>query len=110
MEENEIMNSHDVVSQFTNAPIIKSLEVIRKKLEKDKTLSDHTNFDANHVTSLLEFVMSTMYFQFDSQYYQQVDGAPMGSPISVIMSDMFMEYLEESMDTALADTRPKIWH
>ena len=35
----------------------------------------------------------------------------MGSPISVVMSDMLMEYLKvEAMDTAPLDTRPKIWH
>ena len=33
----------------------------------------------------------------------------MGSPISVVISDMFMEHLlEEAMD--LPDIRPKIWH
>ena len=89
VEDNEIMNSHDVVSLFTNVPIKKALEVIRKKHE-DKTLSDSTNLDTNDMMSLLEFVLSTTYFQFDGQYYQQFHGAPMGSPISVVMSDMFM--------------------
>ena len=110
VEENNIMNAHDVVSLFTNVPITKALEVTRKKIEEDKTLSDSTKLDANDVMSLLEFVMSTTYFQFDGQYYQQIHSVPMGSPISVIMSDIFMENLEEeAMDTALLDTRPKIW-
>ena len=34
----------------------------------------------------------------------------MGSPISVVMSDMFMEYLEEdAIDTAQLDMRPTIY-
>ena len=33
VEEDEIMTSHDVVCLFTNVPIKKSLEVIKKKLE-----------------------------------------------------------------------------
>ena len=34
----------------------------------------------------------------------------MGSPISVVMSDLFVEYMEEeAIGTALLDTRPKIW-
>ena len=54
--------------------------------------------------------MSTMYFQYDGQYYQQVHGTPMGSPISVAISDMFVEHLEDlAMDTALPDMRPNIW-
>ena len=110
MEENEITNSHDVVSLFTNVPIKKALEVTRKNLEGDTTLSDKTNLDVNDMMSLLEFVMSTTYFQFDHPYYKHVHGAPMGIPVSVIISDMYMEYLgEEAMDTALPNTRPKIW-
>ena len=42
VEENEIMNSHDVVSLFTNVPIKKAMEVTRKKIE-DKKQSDQTN-------------------------------------------------------------------
>ena len=104
------MNSHDAVSLFTNVPIQKAMEVIRTKLEEDKKLSDITNLNANEMMSLLEFVMSTTYFQFDSQYYQQVHSAPMGIPVLVVMSDMFMEHLEEeAMDTTPLDMSPKIW-
>ena len=54
--------------------------------------------------------MSTTYFQFNGQYYQQIHGAPIGSLVSVVMSDMVREYLEEeAMDTALPDMRPQIW-
>ena len=59
--------------------------------------------------SLLEFVMSTTYFQFDDEFYQQVHGAPMGSPVSVVVADMYMEDLEEAMDTAPQDTTPAMW-
>ena len=108
---NNITNSHDVVSLFNNVHIKKAMEVIRKKIEEDKKLSGQTNLDAYNAMGLLEFVMSTMYFQLHGQYYQQVHGAPMGNFISVVTSDMFTEYLdEEAMVTALLDMRPKIWH
>ena len=111
VEEDEIMNSHDVVNLFTNVPIKKVLEVSRKKLEEDRTLSERTNLTTDIRMRLLEFVMSTMYFQFDGQYYQQVNGASMGSPVSVVVSDMFVEHLEEeAMDNAPPEMRPKIWH
>ena len=84
------------------------MEVIREML--DKKLSDQTNLDADNVMSLLEIMMSTTYFQFDGQYYQQIHGAPMGSIVSLVKSDMFMEYLEEeAMHKALPEMRPKIW-
>ena len=38
IEQGEIMNSHNVVSLFTNVPIREALIVIRKKLRSGKTL------------------------------------------------------------------------
>ena len=60
--------------------------------------------------SLLEKVILTTCFQFDGEFYQQVHGAPMGSPVSVVVADMYMEDLEEeAMDTTPQDTRPTMW-
>ena len=73
------------------------MEVIRKKLEEDKKLSDWTNIDADDVMSLLELMISTTHLQFDGQYYHQIHSAPMGSPVSVVMSDMFMEHQSRGM-------------
>ena len=52
VEEDEIMNSHDVVS-FTNVPIDKVMAVIRKWLDHDKTPSSRTNLTPDDVMSLL---------------------------------------------------------
>ena len=65
------MNSHDVVNLF-NVPNKKALEVTRKKIVEDKTLSKLTSLDTNDVMSLLEFTIATTYFHFDGQFYQQV--------------------------------------
>ena len=64
LKEDEIMNSHDVVSLFTNVPINKAMVVIRNRLG-DKTLINRMNLTPDDVMSLLEFVMSTTYFHFD---------------------------------------------
>ena len=54
--------------------------------------------------------MSTTYFQFDGEFYQQVHRAPMGSPVSVVVADMYMEDLEEeAMETTPQDTRCSMW-
>ena len=98
-----------MVSLFTNVPINKAMAVIGKRLG-DKTLKNRTNLTPDDVMSLLEFVMLTTYFQSDGEFYQQVHGAPMGSPVSVVVADMYMEDLEEeAMGTAPQDIRPAIW-
>ena len=56
------MNSHDVVSLFTNAPTEKALEVIRKKLVEDKTLIERTHLNVNVHDDPSAFFMSTTYY------------------------------------------------
>ena len=60
--KDEIMNSHDVVSLFTNVPLNQAMSVIRKRLESDNTLCECTNLLTDDVMSLLELVLCTTYF------------------------------------------------
>ena len=46
------------------------------------------------ITSLLEFCLTQTYFFFQSKYYQQTQGAAMGSPISPLIANIFMEEFE----------------
>ena len=39
--------------------------------------------------------MKTTYFQYDGVLYSQVEGAAMGSPVSPIVANLFMEWFEE---------------
>ena len=71
IDDDEIMNSHDVVSLFTNVPIQIAMDVIRKRFVKDKNLSKHTDLSPN-IMSLVKSVMSMTYFQFKGELYQQV--------------------------------------
>ena len=41
------------------------------------------------------FVSRTPTFSFQGQFYEQVEGAAMGSPVSPIVANLYMEYLEQ---------------
>ncbi|XP_072028484.1 uncharacterized protein [Amphiura filiformis] len=110
IEDNDIFNSHDVVSLFTNTPIEKSLNVIKDRLEKDTQLNTRTNLTPDDILQLLQFVLTTTYFSFRGSIYRQVFGAAMGSPVSSIVANLFMEWLEqEAITTAPLDCKPKLW-
>jgi len=89
----ECFVSHDVVSLFTNAPISEALEIIRNQLENDKKLKDRTNLETDDIMELLEFVVTTTSFTFWGVIYQQRFGTAMGSPVSPIIANLFMEWL-----------------
>ena len=46
------------------------------------------------ITSLLEFCLTHTYSLFQGKYYQQTQGAAMGSPISPHIANIFMEEFE----------------
>ena len=110
LEEDDMFVSHDVVSLFTNTPIPQSIEIISNKLKKDKTLKKRTLLALEDIVELLEFVLITTYFMFRGQVYQQKFGTAMGSPVSPIVANLFMEDLEQrAMESASAELRPTLW-
>ena len=46
------------------------------------------------ITTLLEFCLTSTDFLFQGKYYEQVQGAAMGSPISPLIASLFMEEIE----------------
>jgi len=61
-ETDEILISHDVVSLFTNIPAAEPLEMIRDRLESNKTWRQKILLEVDDVTELLEFILKTTYF------------------------------------------------
>ena len=47
-----------------------------------------------HITYLLEFCLRSIYFTFQDKYYEQVERAVMGSPISPTVANLYMEDFE----------------
>ena len=54
---------------------------------------------------LLEFCLKNTYFSFEGQFYEQVEGAAMGSPVGPLGANLYMEYFEQKV---LPPT-PKTW-
>ncbi|XP_076397942.1 uncharacterized protein LOC143266273 [Megachile rotundata] len=77
----DLLVSFDVQSLFTNVPIKKSIEIIQDKVPEN-------------LVPLIQHCLNTNYFIFQGTYYEQVSGAAMGSPISPVVADIYMEYLE----------------
>ena len=47
-----------------------------------------------NIVTLLEFCLTNTYFLFQVKYYEQVQGAAMGFPISTLIANLFMEEFE----------------
>ena len=95
LEPGECLSSYDVSALFTSVPMDPALNIIKNLLEKDNVLKERTVWAVNDIILLLEFCLRNTYFSFQDQFYEQVEGASMGSPVSPIVANLHMEYLEQ---------------
>ena len=91
----ECLSSCDVSALFTSVPVDPALNIIRDLLEKDHTLKERTVLAVTDIILLLEFCLKNTYFSFQDQFYEQVEGATISSPVSTIVANIYMEYLEQ---------------
>ena len=82
------MNLHDVVSLFTHILINEALKV--------ETLAEQIRPAPDNIMDLLQFVLCTTYFMFGGKICQQIQGASVGSTVSVVICTLYMEDHEES--------------
>ena len=95
IEADEELRSYDITALFTSVPIDKALAIIRSKLMEDSSLADKTTLQPEDIIRLLEQCLKCTYFVFQGQHYQQIHGAAMGSPVSPIVCNLYMETFEQ---------------
>jgi len=89
--------SFDVTSLFTKVPIQLTLCYMKEKLENELCWKDKTRLEIQDIIMLTELCLKGNYFQFKDTLYEQQEGAAMGSPISPIFAEFFMQKLEENL-------------
>ena len=104
----DMMDSFDVKSLFTMVPIEDSLTIIKDRLSVDKELEERTSLSVDDICSLTEMCLRSTYFRFKDDFYEQKDGTAMGSPMSPVIANIFMEDFEQTAITT-ADLSPKLW-
>jgi len=95
VQPEDLMVSFDVVSLFTNVPIVDSLELFSRHFEYD-------------VLALFKHVLISTYFCFVGQFYEQTDVVTMGSPLSPVIANFFMEDFEKNV-LEQATHKPVCW-
>ena len=107
-EGTDVLASFDVVSLFTRVPVDEALLVLSHRLQQDDTLTERTSIPIPDLCNLVELCLKSTYFQFGKSFYEQVEGAAMGSPLSPVLANIFMEDFEtRALETS--PVKPKMW-
>ena len=72
-----------------------TLPIIRERLEKDRDPKKRTYLEVDDIMDPTEFIATNTYFSFRGQLFKQKFGTAMGSPVSPILANFFMEWLEK---------------
>ena len=106
--EHHVKNSKDFAEYVKKLKVDKAMDVIRRKLEEDESLSKRTPLSPIDIITLLEKCLKCTYFLHKGQYYLQVHGAAMGSPVSPIVCNLYMENFEQ-IALEKAENPPRWW-
>ena len=105
---NHHLGSFDVVSLFTCIPTHLAIEVVKERLDFDQSLPERTNLSIKNIIALQQFVLDNNFCVFQGDRFKQIFGCPMGSPVSAILANLVMEYVEEKALLS-APNPPKWW-
>ncbi|XP_076352553.1 uncharacterized protein LOC143247881 [Tachypleus tridentatus] len=96
----DIMVSFDVIDLSTNVPTSETLYITRQRLLNENSLSHRTDMKTDAIMELTTICLQSTYFQYNEELYKQTDGLAMGSPLSPILADIFMEDFEERVPSS----------
>ena len=78
-------------------------------MEKDDKLNDRTVLSVQNIIELLGFCLHNTYFSFQNKFYEQVEGVAVGSTVSPIVANLYMESFERKA-LASATYPPRVWY
>ena len=102
------MSSYNVKTLLTSVPVDLALNIIHNKLQQDTTLPNRTPLSTSNIMSLLSSYLKCTFFTIQCKYNEQLKGAAMGSPLSPVIANIFMEDFETKALSSLANP-PRIW-
>ena len=92
--EEETLVLFDVSALFTSIPVPVALQVINSKISTCTNFTNVCKIPTVKFINLLEFTLTNCIFCFNKKFYKQLQGAAMGSPVSPVIANIYMEYFE----------------
>ena len=99
-----ILMTIDVSSLYTNIPHNEGIEACKQQL-LTRTVEEPPTW---LITSLLRFILTLNYFEFNGRIYHQVSGTAMGTKMAPNYANLFMGALESKL-LSLYPVKPLIW-
>lgn len=103
------MVSFDVESLFTNIPTNETIEIILRRAF-DNNEKTYYGLEKEDLKQLLVICTQNSHFQFNGEYFDQIDGVAMGSPLGPLFANIFMSEFERNHMNILKELGVVRWH
>ena len=95
LDPTDTLVSFDGISLFTKIPIKEVLEIIG-------------NLVNPHIANLIRIFLKSTFFTYQGQFYEKTEGTTMGSSLSHVITNLFMEHFEiQVLETSYL--KPHCW-
>ena len=90
----ETLVTFDVSACFTSIPVPVALQIINSKIATCTSFTNVYKIPTEKFIKLLEFSITNCIFCFNKKFYKQLQGTAMGSPVSPVIVNIYMEHFE----------------
>ena len=98
--------SYDITSLFTNIPLQETIDIAINLIFNH---NPNLNITRKELKKLFLFATSQTHFIFNSKFYNQIDGAAMGSPLAPAFANIFMGFYESKWFNEYNLNKPKFY-
>ena len=96
LEDDEEIVSLDVESLFTNVPVHETISFAADLLYSDENYTP--DIDKETFVTLLKMVsVNVMFTSRTCEYYRQIDGVAMGSPVGPLLANIFLSQYDSEI-------------
>ena len=96
MHEETILCTIDVADLYTMVPQVEGILSLKKMMDHLQ-LKEINGLKTEVILRLGRFVMKNNYFKYNDQYYHQIRGGAMGSPLTLTMANCYMFFYEQAI-------------
>ena len=105
--------SYVITSLFINIPLQETIDIAINLIFNH---NPNLNITRKELKKLFLFATSQTHFIFNSEFYNQIDGVAMGSPLAPVLANIFMGFHESKRSNEYNLKKPKFlfkicsWH
>lgn len=106
IEEDEVLVSFDVKALYPSIPVKEALMYLEEWLDEQGSGATW-RYKVKQYMRLARLCMEERFFVYRGRYFKCLHGVSMGSPLSGLVSEVFMERMEEKLEKE--DMLPRFW-